>query len=249
MHPDIFKTIETKYKGNFDKYADAVFNKSILASKEKVFEFFDKPSLKLLEKDIGYATMESILRSYREVLLPNTLKDQNKLKEAKRLYIAALREMYPDKMFYPDANFTMRLTYGKIIDYDPKDAVHYKYQTTIEGIFQKRDPYEIEFFVPKKLEELYENKDYGNYGEDGSLKINFISDNDITGGNSGSPVINGNGELVGIAFDGNWESMTGDMVYDPALKRCISVDIRYVLFVIDKYAGARWLIEEMEIVN
>ena len=160
-----------------------------------------------------------------------------------------LREMKEDKRFYPDANFTMRLTYGDINDYYPRDAVHYDYYTTLKGIMQKEDPTDDEFRVAEKLKTLYKKKDYGPYGEDGKMRVCFISDNDITGGNSGSPVMNSEGELVGIAFDGNWEAMTGDIKFEPKLQRTISVDIRYVLFVIDKFAGADRLIEEMTIVD
>jgi len=155
--------------------------------------------------------------------------------------------MMPDKVFYPDANFTMRLTYGEVLDYFPADAVHYDYVTHLSGVMEKEDPSNDEFIVSEKLVDLYNSKDYGRYGEDGKLIVCFLTNNDITGGNSGSPVINGDGELIGIAFDGNWEAMSGDIAFEPELQRTISVDIRYVLFVIDKYAGAQNLIDELTI--
>jgi hypothetical protein len=127
--------------------------------------------------------------------------------------------------------------------------VHYAYYTTLKGVMQKKDPNDEEFIVPKKLKELYKKKDYGRYGQDGEMRVCFISNNDITGGNSGSPVLNGEGEMIGIAFDGNWEAMSGDIKFEPKLQRTISVDIRYVLFVIDKFAGATHLVEEMDIVD
>jgi Peptidase S46 len=155
----------------------------------------------------------------------------------------------PEKKFAPDANSTMRLSYGQVKDYDPMDAVDYNYFTTATGILEKMDNSNDEFKVDPKLEKLIRDKDFGPYGENGILKVCFISTNDITGGNSGSPVINGSGELVGLCFDGNWEAMSGDIAYDPDYKRTISVDIRYVLFVIDKFAGAGHLVKEMKLVN
>ncbi len=157
--------------------------------------------------------------------------------------------MQPDKKFYPDANFTMRLTYGTVQDYYPEDAVHFEYYTTLKGVMEKEDPDNWEFVVPEKLKELYETKDYGRYGEGDVMKVCFLTNHDITGGNSGSGVMNGNGELIGLAFDGNWEAMSGDIAFEPELQRTINVDIRYVLFIIDKFAGATRLIDEMTIVS
>lgn len=157
--------------------------------------------------------------------------------------------MEPEKLFYPDANSTMRLTYGNAMNYIPADGVEYDLFTTLDGVMQKENPDNHEFKVPARLKELWKNKDYGRYGENGKLKTCFLSNNDITGGNSGSPVLNAKGELIGIAFDGNWEAMSGDIVFEPSLQRTISVDIRYVLFIIDKFAGAKNLVDEMMIVN
>ena len=150
------------------------------------------------------------------------------------------------KKFYPDANSTMRVTYGNVGDYKPKEAMLYDYYTTINGVIEKEDPTNEEFIVPEKLKELYKSGDFGRYADsDGNLRVNFISNNDITGGNSGSPVINAWGEIVGTAFDGNWEAMSGDIAFEKNIQRTISVDIRYILFVIDKYANASYLIDEM----
>ena len=158
-------------------------------------------------------------------------------------------EMDKDKHFAPNANLTIRYTYGRVRPYEPKDGITYKYITTLDGVMAKEDNSSWEFTVPSKLRLLYENKDYGQYAENGSVPVAFIADLDITGGNSGSPTINAKGELVGIAFDGNWEAMSGNIAFNPDLQRCISVDIRYVLFIIDKYAGATNLIKEMKIVK
>jgi len=174
---------------------------------------------------------------------------EEKINRASRLFIEGLRLMMPGKKFYPDANSTMRMSYGKILDYYPTDAVHYDFKTTINGIIEKEDPNSDEFMVHSKLKELVQKKDFGQYGANGTLPVCFLSDNDITGGNSGSPVINGDGHLIGIAFDGNWESMSGDIQYEPSVQRTISVDIRYVLFVADKFAGAKNLIDEMTIIR
>ncbi|NJK97384.1 MAG: S46 family peptidase [Bacteroidales bacterium] len=173
----------------------------------------------------------------------------NKISQAMRKYIAGIIEMNPVKKFYPDANFTMRLTYGKVGDYKARDAVFYDYFTTTDGIIEKEDSTNFEFNVPAKLKALIKTGDFGSYANDGKLRVCFTTNNDITGGNSGSPVLNGNGELIGLAFDGNWEAMSGDVVYEPELQKCICVDIRYVLFVIDKFAGAGHLIKEMKLVN
>jgi hypothetical protein len=158
--------------------------------------------------------------------------------------------MNEGKKIYPDANFTMRLTYGTVQDYIPGDAAYYNFYTTMDGIAQKEDSTNEEFIVPKKLLDLYKAKDFGKYADKkGYMPVCFISNNDITGGNSGSPVINGSGHLIGAAFDGNWEAMSGGIIFEPALQRCISVDIRYILFIIDKYAGAGHLVREMTLVE
>ena len=151
---------------------------------------------------------------------------------------------------YPDANSTCRLTYGTVKSYSPKDGVIYKHYTTLKGVMEKEDPDNYEFRVPAKLKEIYQNKDYGQYAnEDGELVTCFLTNNDITGGNSGSPVLNANGELIGLAFDGNWEAMSGDVIFEPNLQRCINVDIRYVLLMLDKFGGAGYLLNEMKLVK
>ena len=246
--PDAFKMIEGKYKNDFAAYSADVFAKSIFASKESLLAFLAKPSLKKLEKDPLNILYKSVMAVFMDLQNQNkALSNSNKA--AQRLFLEGIREMLPGKSFYPDANSTMRMTYGKVLDYSPADGVKYNYTTTLDGVMAKEDPNNEEFIVPGKLKELYKAKDYGVYGENGKLITCFLTDNDITGGNSGSPVMNGNGELIGIAFDGNWEAMSGNITFEPELQRTISVDIRYVLFVIDKYAGAKNLIEELTLVK
>ena len=246
--PDIFNTIRTKYKNDFDRFIDEMFDKSMFVDSVKLFAFLSKPNLKTLQKDPAFIAAQSINAKAME--LYGLMEPFNqKLQKGQRLFIAGIMEMNKGKALYPDANFTMRLTYGEIKDYYPMDAVHYDYQTTLDGVMEKEDPDNWEFVVPQRLKDLYQAKDYGRYGVNGKMPIAFISTNDITGGNSGSPVMNGNGELIGLAFDGNWEAMSGDIVFENNLQRTISVDIRYVLFIIDKYAGATRLVDEMQIVE
>jgi len=249
QQPEYLKTIASKYNGDFKKYAQKVFETSFFASPEKVEEFLDKPSAKKMDKDLAYKTAKEFINFYYSKIQPQVIDAYDLLDRGNRLFVAGLREMQPDKKFYPDANFTMRLSYGQVLDYYPEDAVHFNYFTTLKGVMEKEDPDNWEFVVPEKLKELYETKDYGRYGEGDIMKICFLTNHDITGGNSGSPVINGNGELIGLAFDGNWEAMSGDIAFEPKLQRTINVEIRYVLFIIDKFAGATRLIDEMTIVE
>ena len=174
----------------------------------------------------------------------------SKMETPRRKYLAALKEMEAGKPMYPDANSTMRCTYGTVIDYFPRDGVHYRHFTTAEGILEKEIPGDPEFDVDPKLKSLILNKDFGRYAaKDGSLPVCFLTNNDITGGNSGSPVLNASGELIGCAFDGNIEALSSNIAFDENLQRCINVDARYILFIIDKFAGAQRLIDEMHIVQ
>ena len=250
FHPDFFvNLVDKKYKGNIDKFVDELFAKSVFASESKLMAFLNKPVLKTLENDLVYLSSSSIFKTGAEVS-QEVSKFDTDLATGKRLWIAALMEMVPEKTLYPDANSTMRLSYGTIQDYDPKDGVTYKYYTTLQGVVDKYKPNDYEFDLPKRLIDLNNKKEYGRYGSSkGYMPVCFLTTNDITGGNSGSPVMNGNGELIGLAFDGNWESMSGDIAYEPELQRTIVVDIRYVLWVMDIYAGAKHLVDEMTIVQ
>ncbi|HBF87053.1 MAG TPA: serine protease [Bacteroidales bacterium] len=248
FHPEELTEIYKKYKGDFSKYTDVVFAKSIFADEAKLNAFLEKPSAKVLGSDPALSIMKAFYKTFMKINMAKGQADQ-KLNKAERLFIAGLREMHPDKNFYPDANSTMRCTYGKVMPYDPADAVEYDFRTYLDGVMEKEDPSNEEFIVSPKLKELFKAKDFGQYGVDGRMPVGFITNNDITGGNSGSPVINANGEIIGTAFDGNSEAMSSDIEFDDNLQRTIVCDIRYVLFVIDKYAGAKHLIDEMDLVK
>jgi hypothetical protein len=245
--PDIFTYIDKKFKGNFHAFAQAVVYKSIFSSEASLKSFLQKPNAKIYSEDPGQKYMTAMF----SVLIKSQgvySKYNNDLKLPYRKYLAALKEMKTNQPIYPDANSTMRMTYGSVLDYYPADGVHYLYYTTADGILEKEKSGDPEFDVPAKLHELIINKDFGKYAlPNGKLPVCFLSNNDITGGNSGSPVLNANGEMIGIAFDGNWEALSSDIVFNTELQRCINVDIRYVLFVIDKYAGAGHLIKEMNV--
>jgi V8-like Glu-specific endopeptidase len=246
MHPELLDKLVKKYKGNFSALADYVFANSFIPDSNNFKAFLADPRLKTLDKDPVYALMQGYMQ-YIMAASGSYSASQGDLKKGTRLWEAGIRAMQPDKKFYPDANSTLRFSYGKVLDYYPADAVHYDYVTHLKGVMEKEDPTNDEFIVPAKLKELYEKKDFGPYGEDGKLITDFLTTNDITGGNSGSPVMNAKGELIGLAFDGNWEAMSGDLAYEPELQRTICVDVRYVLFIIDKFAGDTRLIDELTI--
>ena len=242
--PDL--TFFTKnYKGNYDVYEKALRN-SIFISKENFENFLKKPSNKVLENDPACQYLNVVFQYL--IMNMSAFETEQKLEVPRRTYIAALKEMKASTPMYPDANSTMRTTFGTICDYYPADGVHYNYYTTTKGILEKEIPGDFEFDVPAKLKNLILKKDFGQYlDKDGSMHVCFLSNNDITGGNSGSPIMNGNGELIGLAFDGNWEALSSDIVFNTELQRCINVDVRYVLFIIDKFGGAGYLLKEMDV--
>jgi len=244
--PQCYKTIDEQFGGDIDKYVDNIFDNSAFTSQEKAVKAFADTTYDL-RNDPAVQYLMEFSTSYRP-MMEEVNEGSEEFAKAKKAYMKGLMEMNGNNPIYPDANFTMRLTYGKVGGYAPKDAVTYNYYTTLEGVMQKENPDDPEFIVPAKLKELYEAKDYGRYAmPNGEMPCCFLTNNDITGGNSGSDVLNAKGELIGLAFDGNWEAMSGDIIFEPNLQRCINVDIRYVLFIIDKFGGAGYLLNEMDI--
>lgn len=249
QHPAFFAKAAKKNNEDFQRFAEKVFKKSFITDSASLADFLEKPKAKKLDKDPAIKIGRDLYNLYQNAGKDHS-KNEHKLDKGYRLLTAGLREMNPDKIYSPDANSTMRVTYGKVASYEAKDAVHYDYYTTGEGILEKMDNSDPEFVVPDRLAQLLQDQDYGRYATDeGELPVCFIHNTDITGGNSGSPVINGSGELIGLAFDGNWEAMSGDIFFENEVQRTISVDIRYVLFVIDKFAQADRLLKEMDLVS
>ena len=247
--PAFYQTIRDEYKGDYNAYVDDLFDNSILSTRESLDKFLKKPSVKAIERDPATHYSRTKIAKLNEVTkqLSEASEGIDLLHKA---YVRGLNEMKLPVPSYPDANFTIRLTYGNVKSYNPKDGVHYKYFTTTDGILEKEDPENPEFVVPAKLKELIQKKDFGRYAmADGTMPVCFLTTNDITGGNSGSPVIDGEGNLIGCAFDGNWESLSGDINFDNNLQRCIALDIRYMLFILDKLGGCQHLINEMNIVE
>lgn len=247
--PAYFAIIDKKYKGDIERFLDDIFAKSIFASRENYNKFLKRPTAKALLNDPMILFAQSV-ENERENL-SNSLKSYDAAyNRAHRTYVKGLLEMEKDKKHWPDANFTLRLTYGQVKGYHPRDCVYYTHQTTLDGVMEKEDSTNWEFVVPQKLKDLYRAKDFGRYAtKDGRMPVAFCATTHTTGGNSGSPVMNANGELIGINFDRNWEGVGGDIEYLPDYQRSIIVDIRYVLFLIEKYGEAEGLLQEMEIIE
>lgn len=247
----IFKVIDGQFAGSTDAFVDACFDRSIFRSSKALAAFLQNPSADKLKKDLMVQYAKSVKEGYKatdEAMKAET----NAYNRAHKTWVAGMLALKQKegKAIYPDANSTLRLTYGKIGSYEPADGKEYLYYTTLKGVMEKEDPENPEFVISPKLKELYEKKDFGPYAmADGRMPVCFVTATDNTGGNSGSPVFNSKGELIGVGFDRNYEGLTGDIAYNPQLQRAACVDIRYVLFVIDKYAGAKHLIDELTIVR
>ena len=236
-----------------DAYVAELFAKTMFVNEEKVGEFLDnfKPSkAKKLQKDPALIAYQSMISFYREEVNPQMSAINNDLSRMQRLYMKGQMLMEPEKRFSPDANFTLRVTYGKVEGFKPQDGKNFRHFTTLEGIMEKENPDIYDYVVEPKLKELYNNKDYGRYADkDGTMHVAFTASVHTTGGNSGSPILNADGQLLGLNFDRCWEGTMSDLVYDPDICRNISVDIRYVLFIMDKFAGAKHLVDEMTIIE
>ena len=247
--PAFYETIKNQFNGDYNAYIDALYDNSIFANEKNLNAFLENPTVEAIDKDLAVAYSTGKNEMYQKLNDKISAASEN-INLLHKTYVRGLCEMYAPTPKAPDANFTIRLTYGNVKSYDPKDGIHYKYYTTLKGVMEKEDPNNPEFVVPAKLKELYATKNYGRYAlPNGEMPTCFLTTNDITGGNSGSPVMNGNGELIGAAFDGNWESLSGDINFDNNLQRCIAVDIRYVLFIVEKLGGCKNLIDEMTIVE
>jgi hypothetical protein len=247
--PEVYTEIQKKFKGNYAKYAKYLFDKSDFTSLEKITKAIKNKTD--FSKDPALLFYKEIKKTMDVIRGEEYTKTSEKIKDAERLFESGIKAMAAEsgKAMYPDANSTMRLTYGKVGGYQPADAVDYNYYTTTKGILQKEISGDEEFDVSPKLKKAIQGNDYGAYVDQktGEMHVAFLSNNDITGGNSGSPIFNAKGELLGLAFDGNWEAMSGDIVFEPDLQRTISVDVRYILFVMDKIGGAKRLIDELNI--
>jgi len=252
FRPDIFEFVEKVYDADFDKYTEFVYEKSIFSDANKLELFLNKYKKSMvgkIKKDPAYLISLSLSKLNSEKITPFINKLTNEQIGLNKDYMTAQMEFQKNKLFYPDANSTIRVTYGNVKGFFPHDAVYYTYYTTLKGIMEKDNPEIYDYDVPDKLKELYYNKDYGKYGENGEMHVCFIATNHTSGGNSGSPVINAEGHLIGINFDRNWEGTMSDIMYDPDHCRNISIDIRYALFLIDKFAGATHIIEELNLVE
>ncbi len=247
--PSIYSFIKENFDNNYEAFVDSMYDSSIFASEDNLNQFLSNPTVEVLKNDLNYLFYTSIVDKFEELSTAlQPLKDE--LNVLHKTYIRGLTEMKLPVPSYPDANFTIRLTYGKVKSYSPRDGIHYRYYTTTDGILEKENPENREFNVPGELKDLILKRDFGRYAMDnGDLPVCFLTTNDITGGNSGSPVLNAKGHLIGSAFDGNWESLSGDLVFDDNLQRCINVDIRYVLFILDKLGGCGYLLDEMTLVE
>ena len=246
--PATLAVIDSEWGGDVKAFTEDLFAKSVFANEQKFLGAAAAGSIEVFENDLALVIMKDASKLYND-LRAKVVPLREDYAKGHRLYIKGLMEMQPERSFYPDANSTLRLTYGTILPYSPADGVLYQHFTTIDGVVAKEDPKNpVDFTVDEKLKKLYAEKNWGSYADkDGRLHTCFLSTNDITGGNSGSPIMNSKGQLIGLAFDGNWEAMSGDIAFEPNVQRTINVDVRYVLWCIDTLGGASWLLDEMTI--
>lgn len=248
MCPTMLTSIQNEYEGDFSAYADWLFENSMLMHEDKLRALADNMDAEAIQADPGYQLMMSMFGAYSSIY-PEYERFNSQIQALHRTYMQAQREVFSEKTFFPDANFTLRVSYGKVEGMSPRDGEQYKHYTTLDGVMEKYVPGDREFDLPERLVELHQERDYGQYAQDGKLHVAFLASNHTSGGNSGSPVIDADGNLIGINFDRGWEGTMSDINYDINQCRNISVDVRYVLFVIDKFAGASYLLEEMSLIK
>ncbi|MGQ1947185.1 S46 family peptidase [Geofilum sp. OHC36d9] len=250
FHPAVYTEIDKKYKGDTEKFVDQLFQKTVFTNHEELMDYLmNLQKLKKLKKDPAVKLYQSISQMYHDKVMVGYRLYHDRLDSLNQIYMQALMAYEPERHFYPDANFTLRIAYGDVKGYEARDAVYYNYFSTLEGIMEKDNPDIYDYRVPERLKELYRTKDYGRYEQDGTVPVCFLATNHTTGGNSGSPVVNASGQLIGVNFDRAWEGVMSDLMFNPNQCRNISLDIRYALFIIDKFAGAGYLLDEMTLVE